>query len=105
MSTSLVALTSALDRGATGLTPTAARTAVAHWAGETRTAGLETVADSLDALYALLGAERLDGRAIAASLRSLGESTAALAVDSDETGASLSRLGAVLVRIATALGG
>lgn len=105
MSASLDTLTAALDRGATGLTPTAARTAVAHWAGETRTAGLDTVADGLDGLYALLGAERLDGRAIAASLRSLGEATAALAVDSDASAAALARLGAVLVRTATALGG
>lgn len=105
MSRDLARLADALGEGATAVTPGAARDAAAYWAEQTRAAGLDAVADGLDALLALLGADRLDGRAIAARLRQLGEATAATSTEDDALGATLARLGGVLVRTATMLGG
>ena len=100
----------ALESGVTALTPTAALTIIARWrsACQDQTGlDLDAVAEGLDSLHGLLSAERLDGRAIAATLAGLAEATAAVAAQTDEERITpgLDRLSAALGRTAAVLGG
>ena len=100
----------ALESGLTALTPTAALTIVERWQSA---CGLQTGLDlgevpaGLDALHALLSAERLDGREIGQTLAALAEATAAVMAQTDEERVTpgLDRLAAALGRAAAMLGG
>ncbi len=95
---------SALAGGLTGITPTTALGLIDHWQAACSDAGLASVSSGLNELGGLLRAERLDGRAIGAQLRSLSDATTASASGDDALAGRLRALGAALDRGAAMLG-
>ncbi len=101
--------TDALESGVTSLTPTAAVTIIDRWRSacqQNNDIDLGDVEAGLDTLKGLLTADRLDGRAIGATLAGLAEATAAVMAQTNEERITpgLDRLAASLGRAATLLG-
>ena len=99
----------ALESGVTSLTPTAAVMIIDRWRSacqENTGMDLDAVAEGLDELKGLLSADRLDGRAIGATLAGLAEATTAVMAQTDEERITpgLDRLAATLSRAAAMLG-
>ena len=95
---------SALASGLTGITPTTALGLIDHWQAACADAGLTEISSSLAHLGGLLRADRLDGRAIGASLRGLSTATVDSASGDGALAGRLQALGAALDRGASMLG-
>lgn len=100
----------ALEAGVTSLSPSAAVRVIDQWHGTLKNAegdGLHTIANLLADLKDALQADRPDGRTIGNLMVQLGEQTTNAAANADDARLSpkLERLGTLLARAGTSLGG
>lgn len=100
----------ALEAGVTSLAPSAAIRVIEQWHGTLKNAegdGLHAIANLLAELKDALQADRPDGRTIGNLMVRLGEQTTHAAADADDARLTpkLERLGALLTRAGTSLGG
>jgi len=100
----------ALEAGVTSLSPSAAVRVIDQWHGTLKSADrddLHAIANLLAQLKDALQADRPDGRTIGNLMVELGEQTTNASNDADDARLSpkLDRLGALLTRAGTSLGG
>lgn len=90
----------ALDGPLSALTPSAAVAVIDRWRVACSDAGLGRVADGLDALREQLSGDRLDGGALAGTLRELADATREADMSDARLRPGLDRLAATLDRAA-----